>query len=599
MEYKPYFVKTLTPEELKKTNRYAPIGVKYCNARCQDYRPLEEFSGTTTKKALCNICRNISAKAAKAIKNKLITIEDFKKDPYMFDPKEKNTSSVVATKYCNKCKEKKALNDFREKKAVCKGCTSLIVSANRTDIQENLEDIEKLKVNLQELEKYILNICKDKLTCIISHHSIGRKSSDTKPIMIQKIITHFRKLQDPKLCRGGCGFTLEKELSTCVDCLKKNEKIKSNSGLRTETFQESIDDIIADILEDGKPIQDCEFNKEQVFQMGRKVGLGSDKFTQLNSKAEVLKAFNDFLEQRQKEEKEKLEKLLEIVPNKTSESQIMLNGVTILARESDGFINATSLCKAGGKEFKHWNALESTKELIIALETEMVNENRSDGIPTDLFIDIIRNGPNQNRGSWIHPDLAVQLAQWLSPTFALKVSKWVREIALTGSVSVGNEKSHEQLLLLQQEFIKEKEKYKELENKEKEKYKELENKHKLILYKRSHYKFKKGPIFYIISDGTSKNQYKVGIDDVDINVRLAQHRTSLPNLKIHFLVYTKHNKELENTVLIRHQEARKLFLNHEWLFDTELVDIVDSVKTYLGFISSEYTIEEDIDKYNT
>ena len=118
------------------------------------------------------------------------------------------------------------------------------------------------------------------------------------------------------------------------------------------------------ILEDGKTIQDCEFNKEQVFQMGRKVGLGSDKFTQLNSKAEVLKAFNDFLEQRQKEEKEKLEKLLEIVPNKTSESQIMLNGVTVLAREGDGFINATSLCKAGGKLFANWFRLDSTKELI-------------------------------------------------------------------------------------------------------------------------------------------------------------------------------------------------------------------------------------------
>lgn len=479
-----------------------------------------------------------------------------------------------------------------------------------------------MKVNLQELEKYIINICKDKLTCIISHYSIGRKSSDTKPIMIQKIITHFRKLQDPKLCRGGCGFTLEKELSTCVDCLKKNEKPKSNSGLRTETFQESIDDIIADILEDGKLIQDCEFNKEQVFQMGRKVGLGSDKFTQITSKAEVLKAFNDFLEQRQKEEKEKLEKLLEIVPNKTSESQIMLNGVTVLAREGDGFINATSLCKAGGKEFKHWNALESTKELIKALESEIADENLKAGITTFRNNELKMAAENLNTdnpvfksidvtkgrygGSWIHPDLAVQLAQWLSPTFALKVSKWVREISLTGTVSVGNEKSHEQLLLLQQEFIKEKEKYKELENKElenkekyKEKYKELENKHKLMLYKRSHYKFKKGPIFYIISDGTSKNQYKVGIDDVDINVRLAQHRTSLPNLKIHFLVYTKDNKDLENIVLKRHKEARKLFLNHEWLFDTELVDIVDSVKTLLGFISSDYTIEEDIDKYNT
>jgi hypothetical protein len=35
----------------------------------------------------------------------------------------------------------------------------------------------------------------------------------------------------------------------------------------------------------------------------------------------------------------------------------------------------------------------------------------------------IKNGGNHS-GSWIHPDLAVQLAQWISPKFALQVSRW-------------------------------------------------------------------------------------------------------------------------------------------------------------------------------
>jgi hypothetical protein len=54
-------------------------------------------------------------------------------------------------------------------------------------------------------------------------------------------------------------------------------------------------------------------------------------------------------------------------------------------------------------------------------------------------------GKNEERGSWIHPDLAVQLAQWISPSFAIQVSRWVREIALTGKVEQGKEKIHDNL----------------------------------------------------------------------------------------------------------------------------------------------------------
>ena len=40
------------------------------------------------------------------------------------------------------------------------------------------------------------------------------------------------------------------------------------------------------------------------------------------------------------------------------------------------------------------------------------------------------------QGSWIHPDLAIQLAQWINPTFALQVSKWIRTLFNDGSVKV-------------------------------------------------------------------------------------------------------------------------------------------------------------------
>lgn len=91
------------------------------------------------------------------------------------------------------------------------------------------------------------------------------------------------------------------------------------------------------------------------------------------------------------------------------------NNMVIESRSSDNFINATQLCKAGGKHFKHWYALDSTKELI-----NMLDGNLKVGIPTFKSVDVKKG---RYGGSWIHPDLAVQLAQWISPMFAIQVSR--------------------------------------------------------------------------------------------------------------------------------------------------------------------------------
>ena len=43
-----------------------------------------------------------------------------------------------------------------------------------------------------------------------------------------------------------------------------------------------------------------------------------------------------------------------------------------------------------------------------------------------------RSGPYADRGTWIHPDLSINLAQWCSAKIAWHVSKWVREWLTTG-----------------------------------------------------------------------------------------------------------------------------------------------------------------------
>lgn len=49
---------------------------------------------------------------------------------------------------------------------------------------------------------------------------------------------------------------------------------------------------------------------------------------------------------------------------KEGEINIVLNGVLIEARQCDNYINATQMCKAGGKRFNNWYQLDSTKDLI-------------------------------------------------------------------------------------------------------------------------------------------------------------------------------------------------------------------------------------------
>ncbi len=40
-------------------------------------------------------------------------------------------------------------------------------------------------------------------------------------------------------------------------------------------------------------------------------------------------------------------------------------------------------------------------------------------ISTDLLIDTTTTGPNEFRGTYVHPDIAIHLAQWISAKFAV------------------------------------------------------------------------------------------------------------------------------------------------------------------------------------
>lgn len=117
-----------------------------------------------------------------------------------------------------------------------------------------------------------------------------------------------------------------------------------------------------------------------------------------------------------------------------------INGTVIEQRQTDGFINGTAMCVAYGKKIDAWLRTQDTLELFQAL-ADVTEFNYSDLSNLDaarlsaskyakIFPGLILSkggSPEFGGGSWLHPDLAIQLAQWCSKPFALQVSSWVRE----------------------------------------------------------------------------------------------------------------------------------------------------------------------------
>jgi KilA domain-containing protein len=98
-----------------------------------------------------------------------------------------------------------------------------------------------------------------------------------------------------------------------------------------------------------------------------------------------------------------------------------VEGNLIEQRAADGYINATAMCAAAAKKFKGYTRLVSTKGYLAELSSDT-------GIPVEELIQVVvgKSEPKL-QGSWVHPQVAIHLAQWLSPKFAVQVSKWVYE----------------------------------------------------------------------------------------------------------------------------------------------------------------------------
>ncbi len=93
-------------------------------------------------------------------------------------------------------------------------------------------------------------------------------------------------------------------------------------------------------------------------------------------------------------------------------------GTIIYQRPTDGYINATAMCQAAGRPWsRYWETTQS-RDFAKELSSNL-------GISISELIQSVKGGDPTLQGTWVHPQVAIHLAQWCSVKFAVQVSQWV------------------------------------------------------------------------------------------------------------------------------------------------------------------------------
>ena len=96
-------------------------------------------------------------------------------------------------------------------------------------------------------------------------------------------------------------------------------------------------------------------------------------------------------------------------------SLVLKDSYQLVYRPEDGYIDVTNLCKAGSKQYYHWKELKRTKAFLQVLSSSLA-------ITIDVLLKY-QTGSNSERKTWVHPQVAINIAQWISPEFDVQVSR--------------------------------------------------------------------------------------------------------------------------------------------------------------------------------
>ena len=112
------------------------------------------------------------------------------------------------------------------------------------------------------------------------------------------------------------------------------------------------------------------------------------------------------------------------------------HSIKIEFRRRDRYANATTICEAAGKRYNNWRANQETDEQLKAIA-------RQTGIPVGpldrgaaALIQHITYGPNRDRGIWLHPHAAYDLARWANKDFGAWMYATMDELAVKGVVRI-------------------------------------------------------------------------------------------------------------------------------------------------------------------
>ena len=99
-------------------------------------------------------------------------------------------------------------------------------------------------------------------------------------------------------------------------------------------------------------------------------------------------------------------------------------GTPIQRRTTAGYVNATAMCRANGKQWSKYRESDRCQTYLDALAK--TSEIR--------MFDLIESRQGQGGGTWVHPQVAVDLARWISAPFAVWMDGWfLEEVRLRGS----------------------------------------------------------------------------------------------------------------------------------------------------------------------
>lgn len=124
-----------------------------------------------------------------------------------------------------------------------------------------------------------------------------------------------------------------------------------------------------------------------------------------------------------------------------------VNGVNVEQRVADGYINGTAMCQASGKLLADYLRLSSTQEYLTELGADM-------GIPISALARVRKGGKSNEQGTWVHPEVAVDLGQWCSTRMRIAVNRWVVEWLATAKnpVQANNEDLEQEWQRWQQRY---------------------------------------------------------------------------------------------------------------------------------------------------